>query len=100
MYYINPLHFTFELFFTLLACGVIAYHSLVRTAQDFVSRMHQESHRRKLVLARATMVPSDIASECIVRVCTYVRVNLNKSHMSFPYARVTQPVVCVYVPAG
>lgn len=66
--------------------------------------MHQESHRLRLVLDRGTIVPGRAisrASVCgTVRACVYacMRVNLNKSHMSFPYARVTQPVVCVYMP--
>lgn len=36
--------------------------------------IHQESHRRRLVLGRATMIPSDIASERMYIVCVRVYV--------------------------
>lgn len=96
----DALNYTFKFFFLHMVFPSVSL--IARTAQDLELRMHRKSIGviviviRSFVLNRATMVHGkldDIAERLCM--CVRVRINLNKSHMSFPRARVTQPVMCV-----
>lgn len=57
-----------------------------------VSRNHRrrENRFRATAPARRTISRESVARACV---CACMRVNLNKSYMSFPHTRITQPVV-------